>query len=37
MKLILVTPDLDKEMRVKVDMSDFAMDRILLMEYKDEK
>ena len=30
-------PDLDREMRVEVDASDFATDGILSMEYEDEK
>ena len=34
---VLVTPDLDKEMRVEVDVSDFAMGGVLLMKCKDEK
>ena len=34
-KLVLVTPDLDKEMRVKADMLDFAIDRVLLMKCED--
>ena len=34
---VLVTPDLDKEIRVEVDASDFAMGKVLLMKCKDEK
>ena len=34
---ILVTPDLDKEMRVKADASDFAIGGVLLMKCEDEK
>jgi len=34
---ILVTPDLDKEMRVEVDILNFAMSRVLLIKYKNEK
>jgi len=34
---VLVTPDLDKEMRVEVDVSDFAMGEVLLMKCEDEK
>ena len=34
---VLVTPDLDKEMRVKVDTLDFATEEVLLMKYEDEK
>jgi len=33
----LVTPDLDKEMRVEADTSDFAMGRVLSMKGGDEK
>ena len=33
---VLVTPDLDKEMRVKVDTSDFAIEGVLLMKCEDE-
>jgi len=34
---VLVTSDLDKEMRVEADMSDFAMGGVLSMKYEDEK
>ena len=34
---VLVTPDLDKEMRVEVDMSDFVTGGVLSMKYEDEK
>ena len=34
---VLVTPDLDKEMRVKADVSDFAMGGVLLMKCEDER
>ena len=34
---VLVTPDLDKEMRVEVDTSKFAMREVLLMKCEDEK
>ena len=34
---VLVTPDLDKEMRVEVDASDFAMGEVLSMKCEDEK
>jgi len=34
---VLVTPDLDKEMRVEVDVSDFAMGEVLLMKCEDKK
>jgi len=37
MKPVLVTPDLDKEMRVEVDASDFTMGGVLLMKCKNEK
>jgi len=37
-ELVLVIPDLDKEMRVEVDASDFAIkEEVLLMKCKDEK
>ena len=36
-ELILVTLDLDREIRVEVDMSDFAMEEVLSMKCKDEK
>jgi len=34
---VLVTPDLDKEMRVKVDVLDFAIGGVLSMKCEDEK
>ncbi len=34
---VLVTPNLDREMRVEVDMSDFTMSGMLLMKCKNEK
>ena len=34
---VLVTPDLDKEMRVEVNVSDFAIGEVLSMKYKNEK
>ena len=34
---VLVTPDLDKEMRVKVDASDFVTEGVLSMKCEDEK
>ncbi len=37
MELVLVTPDLDREMRVEADASDFATGEMLLMKCKDEK
>jgi len=36
-KPVLVTPDLDREMRVEVDVSDLAMKEVLSMKYEDEK
>jgi len=36
-ELVLVTPDLDKEMRVEADTSDFAMRGVLSMKYEDER
>jgi len=30
----LIIPDLDKEIRVEVDMLDFAIDGVLLMKWK---
>jgi len=36
-ELILVTLDLDREMRVEADMSDFAVEEVLSMKCKDEK
>ena len=33
----MVTPDLDKEMRVEVDVSDFAMGGVLSIKCEDEK
>ena len=36
-ELVLVTLNLDREMRVEADMSDFATEEILLMKYKDKK
>ena len=37
MEPVLVTPDLDREMRVEVDVSDFATGGVLSMKYEDEK
>jgi len=34
---VLVTPDLDKEMRVEADALDFAMERVLSMKCEDKK
>jgi len=36
-ELVLVTPDLDKEMRIEVDASDFVMGGVLLMKCEDKK
>ena len=36
-ELVLVTPDLDREIRVKANASDFAMGRVLSMKCEDEK
>jgi len=32
---VLVAPDLDKKMRMEVDVSDYAIGEVLLMEYED--
>jgi len=37
MEPVLVMPDLDKEIRVEADASDFATEGVLLMKYEDEK
>ena len=34
---MLVVPDLDKKMRIKVDALDYATEEVLSMECKDEK
>ena len=36
-ELVLVTSDLDKEMRVEVDISDFVTEGVLLMKCEDKK
>jgi len=36
-ELVLVIPDLDKEMRVEVDALDFAIEEVLSMKCEDEK
>ena len=36
-ELVLVTPDLDKEMRVEADASDFATGGVLSMKCEDER
>jgi len=33
MKPIWIVPDLDKKMRIEVDVSDYAIEGVLLMEY----
>jgi len=37
MEPVLVTPDLDKEMRVETDVSNFAIGGVLLMKCEDER
>ena len=34
---VLITPDLDKEIRIEPDTSDFAIGGVLLMKCEDEK
>ena len=34
---VLVIPNLDKEMRVEIDILDFAIEEVLLMKCKNEK
>jgi len=34
---VLVVPDLNKKMRMKVDTSDYATEGVLSMEYEDER
>jgi len=34
---VLVAPDLDKEMRVEADASEYTTGGVLLMKYEDEK
>jgi len=36
-ELVLVIPDLDREMRVEVDASDFATGRVLSMKCEDKR
>ena len=36
-ELVLLTPDLDKEMRIEVDVSDFAVGGVLSIKCEDEK
>ena len=37
MELMLAAPDLDREIRVEADTSDYAMGGVLLMKCEDEK
>jgi len=37
MELVLVTPNLDKEIRVEADVSDFATGGVLSIKCEDEK
>jgi len=36
-ELVLIIPDLDKEMRVEADISDYAMEGVLLTRYEDRR
>jgi len=36
-ELVLAIPDLDKEMQVEADMSDYATESVLLTKYEDRK
>ena len=36
-ELVLVTPDLDREMRLEADASDFTIEEVLSMKYENEK
>jgi len=36
-ELVLAVPDLNKKMRMEVDMLDYATVGVLSMEYKDER
>ena len=36
-EIVLAAPDLDKKMRIEVNASDYATNRVLSMEYKDGK
>jgi len=36
-KLVLAAPDLDKRVRMEVDVLDYAMGGVLSMEYEDGK
>ena len=37
MESVLVTLDLDKKIRVKVNISNFIIEKVLLIKYQDEK
>ena len=37
MRLVLVVPDLDKEIRVEVDTSEYVIGGVLLMKCEDKK
>ena len=37
LELVLAAPDLDKEMRMEADVSDYATGRVLSMKYEDER
>jgi len=37
MELILVAPDLDKKMRMEMDVSDYVTEEVLFMECKDRR
>jgi len=34
---LLAAPDLDKKMRIKVDVLDYIIERVLFMKYKDRR
>jgi len=34
---VLVAPDLDKKIKMEVNVSDYAIERVLSIEYKDRK
>jgi len=36
-ELVLAVPDLDKKMRMKVDILDYTIEGVLSMEYKDRR
>ena len=35
-ELVLIIPDLDKKIRMEVDASNYTIERVLYMKYKDE-